>query len=115
MNNLRNRVQLIGNLGNDPEIKELDSGKKLARFSIATNDSYKNSEGERITSTQWHNIVAWDNHASIAEKFLKKGREVAIEGRLAHRSYDDKEGNTKYITEVIVNEILLLSNGNRDK
>lgn len=115
MNNLRNRVQLIGNLGNDPEIKELDSGKKLARFSIATNDSYKNSEGDRITSTQWHHIVAWDNHASIAEKFLKKGREVAIEGRLAHRSYDDKEGNTKYITEVIVNEILLLSNGDRDK
>ena len=111
MNNLRNRVQIIGNLGNDPEIKELDSGKKLARFSIATNDSYKNSDGDRITSTQWHQIVAWDNHASIAERFLSKGREVAIEGRLVHRSYEDKEGNTKYITEIIVNEILLLSNG----
>ncbi len=115
MINLRNRVQLIGNLGNDPEIKELDNGKKVARFSIATNDSYKNAEGEKITSTQWHNIVAWDTNASIAERFLKKGREVAIEGRLTHRSYDDREGTTKYITEIIVNEILLLNNGTRDK
>ena len=115
MLSLRNRVQLIGNLGNDPEIKELDTGKKLARFSIATNDSYKNADGERITSTQWHQIVAWDNNASIAEKFLKKGREVAIEGRLTHRSYDDKDGNTKYMTEIIVNEILLLSNGAKEK
>jgi single-strand DNA-binding protein len=114
MNNLRNRVQLIGNLGNDPEIKELDSGKKMARFSIATNDSYKNSEGQRITSTQWHNIVAWDNHASIVERFLTKGREVAIEGRLVHRSYEDKEGNTKYISEIIVSEILLLSNSSKE-
>jgi len=114
MNNLRNRVQIIGNLGNDPEIKELDSGKKLARFSIATNDSYKNSDGDRITSTQWHQIVAWDNHASIVERFLRKGREVAIEGRLVHRSYEDKEGNTKYITEIIVNEILLLNNGSKE-
>ncbi len=114
MNNLRNRVQLIGNLGNDPEIKELESGKKLARFSIATNDSYKNSDGERITSTQWHHIVAWDNNASVAERFLRKGREVAIEGRLVHRTYEDKEGNTKYISEIIVNEILLLSDGNRE-
>ena len=115
MLSLRNRVQLIGNLGNDPEIKELDTGKKLARFSIATNDSYKNADGERITSTQWHQIVAWDNNASIAEKFLKKGREVAIEGRLTHRSYDDKDGNTKYMTEITVNEILLLSNGAKEK
>jgi single-strand DNA-binding protein len=115
MISLRNRVQLIGNLGNDPEIKELDNGKKVARFSIATNDSYKNAEGEKITSTQWHNIVAWDTNASIAERFLKKGREVAIEGRLMHRSYDDREGTTKYITEIIVNEILLLNNGTRDK
>ena len=115
MISLRNRVQLIGNLGNDPEIKELDNGKKVARFSIATKDSYKNAEGEKITSTQWHNIVAWDTNASIAERFLKKGREVAIEGRLMHRSYDDSEGTTKYITEIIVNEILLLNNGTRDK
>lgn len=114
MNNLRNRVLLIGNLGNDPEVKELDSGKKLARFSIATNDSYKNAEGEKITATQWHNVVAWDGGASIAEKFLRKGREVAIEGRLAHRSYDDKDGNTKYITEIVVNEILLLNDGTKE-
>jgi len=115
MLSLRNRVQLIGNLGNDPEIKELDAGKKLARFSIATNDSYKNADGEKITSTQWHNIVAWDKNASIAERFLKKGREVAIEGRLTHRSYDDKDGSTKYISEIIVTEILLLSNGSKEK
>ncbi len=114
MNNLRNRVQLIGNLGNDPEIKELESGKKLARFSMATNDSYKNPDGERITSAQWHHIVAWDNNASIAERFLRKGREVAIEGRLVHRSYEDKEGNIKYVSEIIVNEILLLSDGNKE-
>ncbi len=114
MNNLRNRVQLIGNLGNDPEIKELENGKKLARFSIATNDSYKDAEGKKITHTQWHNIIAWNGNASIAENYLKKGKEVAIEGRLAHRSYDDKEGNTKYVTEVIVNQILLLSNGNKE-
>ncbi len=114
MNNLRNRVLLIGNLGNDPEVKELDSGKKLARFSIATNDSYKNAEGEKITATQWHNVVVWDGGASIAEKFLRKGREVAIEGRLAHRSYDDKDGNTKYITEIVVNEILLLNDGTKE-
>jgi single-strand DNA-binding protein len=114
MNTLRNRVQLIGNLGNDPEIKELENGKKLARFSVATNDTYRNADGQKIASTQWHNIIAWDGNATIAENYLKKGREVAIEGRLAHRSYDDKDGNTKYITEVIVNQILLLSNGNKE-
>lgn len=114
MNNLRNRVLLIGNLGNDPDIKELESGKKLARFSIATHDTYKNTDGKKITATQWHNVVAWDGSALVAEKFLRKGREVAIEGRLAHRSYDDKDGNTKYITEVVVNEILLLNNGSKE-
>ncbi len=114
MNTLRNRVQLIGNLGNDPEIKELESGKKMARFSIATNDAYRNADGQKITTTQWHNIIAWNGNALIAENYLKKGREVAIEGRLAHRTYDDKDGNTKYITEVIVNQILLLSNGGKE-
>ena len=114
MNTLRNRVQLIGNLGNDPEIKELESGKKMARFAIATNDVYRNADGEKVTATQWHNIIAWNGNASIAENYLKKGREVAIEGRLAHRSYDDKDGNTKYITEVIVNQILLLGNGGKE-
>ena len=110
MNTLRNKVQLIGNLGNAPEIITLDSGKKLAKFSIATNDSYKNGQGEKITDTQWHNLVAWNKTAEIVEKYLEKGKEVAIEGKLTSRSYDDKDGIKRYITEVVVNELLLLGN-----
>ncbi|MDX1938566.1 MAG: single-stranded DNA-binding protein [Flavihumibacter sp.] len=105
---LRNKVQLIGNLGNTPEIKTIDSGKKMARFSIATNEVYKNAKGEKVVETQWHNLVAWGKVAEIAEKFLEKGREVAIEGKLVNRSYTDKEGTKKYITEILVNELLLL-------
>ena len=108
MNTLRNKVQLIGNLGNAPEIITLDSGKKLAKFSIATNDSYKNAQGEKITDTQWHNLVAWNKTAEIVEKYLEKGKAVAIEGKLTSRSYEDKDGTKKYITEVVVNELLLL-------
>jgi len=108
MNTLRNKVQLIGNLGNAPEIITLESGKKLAKFSIATNDSYKNAQGEKITDTQWHNLVAWNKTAEIVEKYLEKGKEVAIEGKLTSRSYEDKDGTKKYITEVVVNELLLL-------
>ncbi len=110
MNTLRNKVQLIGNLGNTPEIITLDSGKKLAKFSIATNESYKNSEGEKVTETQWHNLIAWNKTAEIVEKYLEKGKEIAIEGKLTSRSYDDKDGNKKYITEVVVNELLMLGN-----
>jgi single-strand DNA-binding protein len=105
---LRNRVQLIGNLGNAPEIKKTESGKKLVRFSVATNESYKNSNGEKVTETQWHNLVAWGKLADIAEKLLNKGTEVAIEGKLINRNYTDKEGIKKYITEIQVNELLLL-------
>ena len=110
MSTLRNKVQLIGNLGNNPEIITLDSGKKLAKFTIATNESYKNAQGEKVTDTQWHNLVAWNKTADIAERFLEKGKEVAIEGKLTSRSYDDKDGNKRYITEVVVNELLLLGN-----
>ena len=110
MNNLRNKVQLIGNLGNTPEIINLESGNKLTKFSIATNESYKNAEGEVIKNTQWHNIVAWGKTAEIVEKYLKKGNEVAVEGKLMHRNYDDKDGNKRYITEIIANEILMLNN-----
>lgn len=105
---LKNKVQLIGNLGNAPEIKTLDGGKKMARFSIATNESYRNAKGEKVTETQWHNLVAWGKVAEIVEKYLNKGAEVAIEGKLTNRSYNDKEGNKKYITEVQVNELLML-------
>ncbi len=105
---LRNRVQLIGNLGMNPEVKKTETGKKLVRFSVATNESYKNATGEKVTETQWHNLVAWGKVADIAEKFLLKGSEVVIEGKLINRNYTDKEGTKKYITEVQVNEMLLL-------
>lgn len=107
---LKNRVQLIGNLGNAPEIRKTETGKKLVRFSVATNESYKNSNGEKVTETQWHNLIAWGKLADIAEKLLNKGTEVAIEGKLINRNYTDKEGVKKYITEIQVNELLLLGN-----
>lgn len=105
---LKNKVQLIGNLGNAPEVKTLESGKKMARFSIATNESYRNAKGERMTETQWHNLVAWGKVAELVEKYLVKGKEVMIEGKLVNRSYNDKDGNKKYICEVQVNELLML-------
>ena len=108
MNNLKNRVNLIGNLGFDPEVKELESGKKFARISLATSESYKNNNGEQVKNTEWHNLVAWGPKASFAEKYLKKGNEVAIEGKLSHRSYDDDKGNKRYVTEVVVNDFLML-------
>jgi single-strand DNA-binding protein len=107
---LKNKVQLIGNLGNAPEVKNIESGKKLARFSIATNENYRNAKGEKVTETTWHNLVAWGKVAELAEKFLLKGTEVMIEGKLINRSYTDKDGNKKYISEVQVNELLLLNN-----
>lgn len=110
MNALKNRVQLIGNLGNTPEIITLESGKKLAKFAIATNETYKNTQGEKVTDTQWHNVVAWNKTAEIVEKYLEKGKEVMIEGKLTSRSFDDKEGNKRYITEVVCNELLMLGN-----
>ena len=105
---LKNKVQLIGNLGSNPEIKTLDGGKKLAKFSIATDESYRNANGEKVKETQWHNLVAWGKVAEIVEKYLSKGSEVAIEGKLMNRSYNDKDGKKKYITEIQVNELLML-------
>jgi single-strand DNA-binding protein len=108
MNTLRNKVQLIGNLGKDPEIINLESGKTLAKFSIATNESYKNAQGEKVTDTQWHNIVAWGKTAQIVEKYVTKGKEIAVEGKLTTRSWEDKDGMKRYITEVVVSELLML-------
>ena len=108
MNALKNKVQLIGNLGNDPEIITLDSGKKLAKLQIATNETYTNAIGEKITDTQWHNLVAWNKTAEIVEKYLKKGKEVMVEGKLTSRSYETSAGEKRYITEVVVNELLML-------
>ena len=108
MSTLRNKVQLIGNLGNDPEIINLETGNLLAKFSIATNESYKNKAGEKVTDTQWHNIVAWGPTAKLVENYLTKGKEVAIEGKLTSRSYDSKEGEKRFITEIVCSEILML-------
>jgi len=107
---LKNKVQLIGNLGNKPEIRSLESGKKVARFSMATNEVYRSQKGDKITETQWHNLIAWGKVAELAEKFLDKGTEIMIEGKLINRNYTDKDGIKRYITEVQVNEILLLGN-----
>ncbi|WP_044401666.1 single-stranded DNA-binding protein [Lacinutrix sp. Hel_I_90] len=108
MNTLKNKVQLIGNLGQDPEIINLESGKMLAKFSIATNDSYKNASGEKVTDTQWHRIVAFGKTAEIIEKYVTKGKEIAIEGKLTTRSWEDKDGMKRYTTEVVCSELLML-------
>lgn len=105
---LKNKVQLIGHLGGKPEVKSTVNGKKLVKFSIATNETYRNATGDKVTETQWHSLVAWGKVADIAEKYLDKGKEVAIEGKLVSRNYTDKGGGKKYVTEVQVNELLML-------
>lgn len=110
MSTLNNKVQLIGNLGKDPEIREIDGGRKVAKFPLATTESYKNDSGEKVSETSWHNLVAWNGLATIAEKYLSKGREVAVEGRISYRNYEDKDGVKKYFTEIILNQIHLLKN-----
>jgi single-strand DNA-binding protein len=112
MNTLKNSVRLVGNLGMDPEVKNFENNRKLAKLAIATNESYKNDKGEKITDTQWHNLVMWNAQAKLAEEYLKKGDEIAIEGKLSSRSYVDKDGNKRYTTEIVVNEFLKLSNKN---
>lgn len=114
MNTLRNKVQLIGNLGQDPEIRTFDNGKTSARFSLATSDAYKDATGNKVTETQWHNIVAWGNLAKTIEKYLFKGSEVAVEGKLTHRTFDDKEGNKRFYTEVVLNDMVMLR-GNKSE
>jgi single-strand DNA-binding protein len=108
MSNLRNSVRLIGNLGKAPDVKEVSEGRKMARFSVATHDTYTNQKGEKVEETNWHNLVAWGKLAEVAEKYLRKGSEVAVEGKLSSRSYTDKDGNKKYITEVVVNNLQML-------
>ncbi len=108
MNSLKNRVNLIGNLGQDPETKNLENGKKVTRFTLATSDEYKNAEGQKVKETTWHNIVAWNGLADVAGRYLKKGVQVAVEGRIVYRNYEDKNGATRYITEIVINEMLML-------
>ena len=109
---IKNRVQLVGNLGATPEVKSLEGGNKVARFSVATSDFYTNKKGEKVTETHWHNIVVWGKLAGIAEQLLQKGSEVVIDGKLNTRNYVDKEGAKKYITEVVANEFLLINKKN---
>jgi single-strand DNA-binding protein len=107
-NMMRNKVQLIGNLGQAPEIRKADNGQAMARLSLATNESYRNGQGEVVQDTQWHQLVAWGKVADIVGQFLDKGSEVMVEGRLVHRNYIDKEGTKRYVSEVQVHNILLL-------
>jgi len=107
---MRNRVQLIGHLGMDPELKTFESGKKLTRVSMATNEVYKNSNGDKVTETEWHNIVAWGKTAEIISNYTKKGSELAVEGKLTTNTYEDKDGNKRYNTEIIVSDVVLLGN-----
>ena len=110
---MKNRVQLIGHVGQEPEIKNFENGK-LANLSIATNENYTNAKGERVEQTEWHRITAWGKTAEIIEKNVSKGKEIAVEGKLSHRSYDDKDGIKRYVTEIVANEILLLG-GNKQE
>lgn len=109
MNQLKNSVRLLGNLGANPEVKELSNGRKLAKLNLATNESYKDAEGNKVTETQWHNLVAWGKTAEYATKYLTKGSKIAIEGKLINRNFNDKDGNKRYMTEIYVNEILNIS------
>ena len=111
MNALRNNVRLIGNLGDDPKVRKLDSGKTVANFSIATNEIYKDSKGEKQSETTWHRLVAWGKNAEVVENYVKKGSEIAIDGKISNRSYEDKNGEKHYITEILVNSVLLLGKG----
>lgn len=115
MNALRNKVQLIGRLGQDPEIKTLESGKKVARFNLATNESYKNSEGAKIDETTWHSIVVWNGLAELTSKYLTKGKEVCIEGRISYRSYTDKNGIQRNVTEIVASDMVMLGSGTRPR
>jgi len=108
MNTLRNRVQLIGNLGTDPEVKTITGGRKVAKIVIATNETYKTQKGEKVTETTWHNLTAWGNNAEFAEKYLQKGAEIAVEGKLKNNSYTDKDGIKRYTTDIEVSELLML-------
>ncbi len=110
---LKNRVQLLGNIGAAAEIRETAGGKKVANFSLATNEVRKDENGERTTETQWHRLVAWGKLADIIEQYTTKGSELMVEGKLIYRSYTSKEGETKYITEIEVREIMLMGSAQK--
>lgn len=109
MNTLRNKVQLIGRLGQDPEIVNFTDGNKMAKFSIATDDSYKDKNGNKVERSYWHNIVVKGGLVNVVENYITKGKEIAVEGKLTNRSWEDNDGNKHYTTEIICNELLMLS------
>ena len=115
MNALRNNVKLIGRLGQDPEVKTLDKGNKFAKFSLATSDSFTAKDGSKQEQTQWHNIVVWGNLAGICEKYLKKGKEIAIDGHLTYRNWEDKNGTRHNMSEIVVTELLFVGSNNGSK
>ncbi|WP_299800285.1 single-stranded DNA-binding protein [uncultured Maribacter sp.] len=113
MSSIKNYVHLLGNIGDEPKVTNLENGKKVVRFSLATNENYKNAQGDKVQSTDWHTIVAWGKTAEIVENYAHKGKQVAVVGKLKTRSYTEpKEGNERYLTEVVVDEILLLGGKN---
>ena len=103
-----NKAILVGNVGKDPEVRYLEGGASVASFSLATTEVYKNKNGEKVSQTEWHNIVAWRHLADLAEKYITKGRQLYIEGKITNRSWEDKEGNKRYTSEIIANTIQLL-------
>ena len=108
-----NKVILVGNLGKDPEVRSLENGAKVANFTLATSETYKNRDGQKVTTTEWHNIVLWRGLADIAERFLRKGNQVYIEGKIKTRVWDDKDGNKRYTTEILGDNLTMLG-GKRD-
>jgi single-strand DNA-binding protein len=108
MGNMRNQVRLIGNLGKDPEVREINNARKMAKFTLATNETYLNDKGEKVTETQWHNVVCWGKLANLTEKYLAKGSEIALEGKLTTRVYTDKDGQRRFITEVVGSDLVML-------
>ncbi len=111
---ITNNVQLVGHLGKNPEVKTLPGGKKVANFSIACSDSHTDKEGRKIETTQWFNAIAWEGLATIAEKFMVKGKKIAIAGRLVNRNWTDKDGVMRYATEIVCSDILLIGGQNKD-
>ena len=108
MKSLKNNVQLIGHVGQTPEIKDLGNGKKVAKFSLATNEIYRNAQGEKVEQTYWHNLVAWGKTAELIENYVEKGKEIGISGKLTNHAYETKEGYKRIMTEIVINEVLLM-------
>lgn len=109
MMNMKNNVQVIGRLGANPEVKVMDNGSKLARFAVAINETYTNKKGDKVTNTQWHNVVAWGSLAGIAESILQKGTRVTIDGKLISRTYTDKQGVKRTSVEIMANELMVIN------